>query len=480
MSYVLPDLAPLAPELWLLGLVSALLIVDLFVNDANRWITYVLAQASLVVVAAVLLSGYGRYDVVSFGGHFVRDGIADLLKMGMVVGLLFVFIYARDYLSRRDLHKGEFYVLGLFALLGMMVIASAQSLLTLYLGLELLSLSLYALVAFNRDSAASSEAAMKYFVLGAIASGMLLYGMSMVYGVTGTLELAGVADGISQAGSNDLVLIFGLVFLVIGVAFKFGAVPFHMWVPDVYDGAPTAVTLFVGSTPKIAALALAIRLLTEGMAPLHGDWQSMLAILAVLSMAVGNIVAIAQTNIKRMLAYSTISHVGFIFLGVLAGTEQGISGAMFYALVYAFMAAGAFGIVAILAERSRDADQLDDLRGLNDRSPWLAFLMMILMLSMAGVPPTAGFFAKLYVVSAVIDINWIGLAITAVVFSVIGAYYYLRIIKLMYFDKPQSSTAPVAAADTRAMLSINALAVLLVGIVPGWLMALCSSAVAGN
>ena len=351
---------------------------------------------------------------------------------------------------------------------------SAHSLLTIYLGLELLSLSLYAMVASDRDSIPGSEAAMKYFVLGALASGMLLYGMSMLYGATGSLDLAEIAAALSTPGENSMILIFGLCFIVVGLAFKFGAVPFHMWIPDVYDGAPTAVTLFIGSAPKIAAFAMAMRLLVESLGSLSVDWQGMLVILAVLSLALGNVIAIAQTSMKRMLAYSTISHVGFLLLGILAGTEAGYSAAMFYAITYAVMAIGGFAMIILLSRAGFEGDQLDDFKGLNDRSPWFAFIMLILMFSMAGVPPTVGFYAKLSVLQAVIDINMVWLAIVAVAFSIIGAFYYIRVVKLMYFDKPTSDEPLHTHTDMQIALSFNGLLVLGLGIFPGGLLALCS------
>jgi NADH-quinone oxidoreductase subunit N len=368
-------------------------------------------------------------------------------------------------------------VLGLFAALGMSVMVSAGSFLTAYLGLELLALCLYALVAFDRDSGAGSEAAIKYFVLGALASGLLLYGISMVYGATGALDFATVSQTLRETDTDRTVLVFGLVFVVIGIAFKFGAVPFHMWVPDVYHGAPIPVTLLLASAPKIAAFALAMRLLGDGLGALHGDWQQMFVLLAVASLAIGNLVAIAQTNIKRMLAYSAISHVGFIFLGLLAGTADGAAAAMFYAILYALMAAGAFGVLVLLSREGLDAERIDDLRGLNQRSPWYAGMMLLLMFSMAGVPPTAGFFAKLFVLDAVVDIDMVWLAIVAVAFSIIGAFYYLRVLKVMYFDKAVDETPLTAPADAVWALSANGLAMLFLGFFPAALLSVCTAAV---
>jgi NADH-quinone oxidoreductase subunit N len=367
----------------------------------------------------------------------------------------------------------------------MMVMISANHFLVLYLGLELMSLCLYAMVALNRDSAASTEAAMKYFVLGALASGLLLYGMSMLYGATGALELTQVAQAIAAGQANRTVLVFGLVFVVAGIAFKLGVVPFHMWIPDVYQGAPNAITLFIGSAPKLAAFAMAMRLLVNGLLELAIDWQQMLVILAVLSMAIGNLAAIAQSNIKRMLAYSTISHMGFMLLGLLAGVVQGnrfsapdaYSAAMFYSVVYVLTAAGAFGMVLAMSRAGFEAEEIDDYRGLNQRSPWYAFLMLLLMFSLAGVPPTVGFYAKLSVLDAVVKAGQIWLAVVAVIFSLIGAFYYLRVVKLMYFDEPRE-TAPIGSSlDARMLLSANGLAVLVLGVLPGPLMALCLAAI---
>jgi NADH-quinone oxidoreductase subunit N len=368
-------------------------------------------------------------------------------------------------------------VLGLFALLGIMVLVSANSLITLYLGVELLSLSQYAMVAFNRDSGIAAESAIKYFVLGSIASGALLFGMSMIYGVTGSLELGAVSDAVTALGATQLGLLFGLSFLIVGVAFKFGAVPFHMWLPDVYHGAPTPVTLFLGSAPKLASFALAYRLLAEGLGGLHDGWHDMLVALSVLSMAIGNVVAIAQSNLKRMLAYSTISHVGFILLGILAGTSVGYEAALYYTIVYVVMAIGGFGMIILLSRAGFESDAIDDFRGLNARSPWFAAMMLMLMFSMAGVPPFVGFWAKLAVIQAVLGIDATWLAVVAVAFSVIGAYYYLRVVKLMYFDEPTEAAGIEASPALRLVVSANGLAVLVLGLFPGLLLALCAAVI---
>ena len=464
------------PEIWVLGMACLILVLDLFIRDDSRILTYLMVQATLVVAALITVATLPSEPTLAFGNTFVSDGMASTLKVFIYLFTGMGFLYARPYLQDRSLFKGEFYVLGLFAMLGMMIMVSASHFLTIYLGLELLSLCLYAMVAFNRDSGTCSEAAMKYFVLGALASGMLLYGISMLYGATGSLEIAAVANAIAAEEGAGIVLIFALCFIVVGLAFKLGAVPFHMWVPDVYHGAPTPVTLFIGSAPKLAAFAIVMRVLVDGLGGLLADWQGMLVILAVLSLAVGNVIAIAQTNLKRMLAYSTISHVGFLLLGILAGTAQGYSAAMFYTITYALMAVGAFGMIILLSRAGFEADELEDFRGLNARNPWFAFMMLILMFSMAGVPPTVGFYAKLSVLQAVIQVDMVWLALVAVFFSVIGAFYYIRLVKIMYFDTPTDEAALQSNPGLRVVLSVNGLAVLGLGLFPGGLMALCNAA----
>jgi NADH-quinone oxidoreductase subunit N len=474
MNIPLSDFLLLSPEIFLLSMACIILVVEAFVGERLRDISYTLSQLTLVVAAIISWNMLDIERAVVLGGTFVHDPMAALLKASIFLVVMGGFVYARSFHTSKGTLRGEYYVLGLFATLGMMVMISAHSLLTIYLGLELLSLSLYAMVATDRDSARGSEAAMKYFVLGALASGMLLYGMSMLYGATGSLDLAEIAAALTAADEKSMVLIFGLSFIVVGLAFKFGAVPFHMWVPDVYDGAPTAVTLFIGSAPKIAAFAMTMRLLVESLGSLSVDWQGMLIILAVLSLALGNVIAIAQTSMKRMLAYSTISHVGFLLLGILSGTEAGYSASMFYAITYAVTAIGGFAMIILLSRAGYEADQLDDFKGLNDRSPWFAFMMLILMFSMAGVPPTVGFYAKLSVLQAVINVNMVWLAIVAVAFSIIGAFYYIRVIKLMYFDKAESDEPLTANTDMQIAISLNGLLVLALGIFPGGLLALCS------
>ncbi len=479
MQFDSANLIPLLPEIFVGAMACVILVVDLFLSDRRRHLTYGLTLATLAAALGLTLFLSQAETQVLMDGSYVRDAMSDGLKAFVFLVSFFAFVYSKDYLRQQRLFRGEFYVLGLFAVLGMTIMVSANSFLSVYLGLELLALSLYALVAFDRDSRRGSEAAMKYFVLGAIGSGMLLYGVSMIYGATGSIEFGAVAEAVGQKGTSDKVLVFGLVFVIIGVAFKFGAVPFHMWVPDIYEGAPTPVALFLGSAPKLAAFALAMRLLVDGLGNLHADWQAMLIILAVLSMILGNVVAVAQTNIKRMLAYSTISHVGFIFLGILAGSAQGYAAAMFYTVVYAMMAAGAFGILVLLGREGFEAERLADLAGLNERSPWYAAMMGLLMFSMAGVPPTVGFMAKLLVLEAVVRIDLIWIAIVAVAFSIIGAFYYIRIIKIMYFDKPEENAPLAASTGTRVAVSVNGLAMLLLGLFPASLLSYCQGVFAG-
>jgi NADH-quinone oxidoreductase subunit N len=454
--------------------ICVVLLVDLFAGRHYRELTYLAAMLTLVTAAWVTADLELEGSALLFNGVFVADPLAQLLKLFSFVAVGVVFLYARAFLSSRDGGAAEFYLLGLFALLGIMVMSSAFSLLTMYLGLELLSLSLYAMVAFERDSPVAAEAAMKYFVLGAIASGSLLYGMSMLYGIAGTLNLGDLATVLRATDAQQVAILAGLAFVLVGVAFKFGAVPFHMWLPDVYHGAPAAVTLFVATAPKLAAFALALRLLVDGMEPLAGEWQTVLAVLAVLSLAIGNIVAIAQTNLKRMLAYSTIAHVGFILLGLVSGGPQGIQSALFYTLVYLIMTAGAFGIIILLSHGQTEAQEIADFRGLNRRSPWFAAVMLLIMVSMIGVPPLAGFYAKWWVLAALLEAGHVWLAVAAVVFSVIGAYYYLRVIWVMYFDDTETDAVPQPALDLRFALSLNGALILLIGIFPGRLLDLCA------
>jgi len=497
----LPPMSLAYPEIFLLAAGCAILVIDLFLTEDRRWVAYVLSLAALLgcaVLTVIVTAMTGGRLAYTFNGMFVSDIMASVLKMFTYVSVVLCLVYSRTYLADRGLYRGEYFVLALFATLGMMVMISANHFLTLYLGLELMSLCLYSLVALNRDSAVSTEAAMKYFVLGALASGLLLYGMSMIYGATGTLEITEVAKGAARILQGDrpsgAALAFGLVFIVSGLAFKVGVVPFHMWIPDVYHGAPTAVTLFISTGPKLAAFAMAIRLLVNGLQPLAGDtpqfqsgWQDMLIILSVLSMAIGNLAAIAQSNIKRMLAYSTISHMGFMLLGLLSGIVSGNalsaaeawSSAMFYTVVYVLMSLGAFGMVVFLSRAGFEAERLEDFRGLNARSPWFAFIMLLLMFSLAGVPPTVGFYAKLSVLQAVLGAGHVWLAVVAVMLALVGAFYYIRVVKLMYFDEPQDSTEVRGKLDASVLLSANGLAVLALGILPQPLMQLCFYAIKG-
>ena len=491
---VFADFVVSMPEIFLLTGVCVLMLTDLWSKSERRTASYAFAQAILagcVLLTLATMPMADEHPVYAYNGLFVNDRMSGVLKLAAYVAVSAALVYSREYLLDRGLMRGEFLTLLLFALLGMMVMMSANSFLTVYLGLELLSLCLYAMVAQNRDSAASTEAAMKYFVLGALASGLLLYGMSMIYGATETLTISEVAQKISvlsKEGSQRNFLIFGLVFVVSGMAFKLGVAPFHMWIPDVYHGAPTAVTLVIGSAPKLAAFAMAMRLLVNGLLDLAHDWQQMLMILAVLSMAIGNITAIAQSNLKRMLAYSTIAHMGFMLLGLLSGVVGGnwlnaadaYAAAMFYTIVYVLMSVGSFGMLLFLSRKGFECENLEDLRGLNRRNPWYAFVMLVLMFSLAGVPPTAGFYAKLAVLSAAVNAGQVWLAVVAVLFSLIGAYYYLRIVKLMYFDEPADAASAVPASSGGAMrllLSTNGLALIALGILPQWLMEVCFSAI---
>jgi NADH-quinone oxidoreductase subunit N len=472
MNFVMPDLYPASAEIFLLLMALAVLLVDLFAG--RRWLTYLLAQLTLAGAMGITFFTIDGRTVTTFSGMFIDDMFADLLKLALYPAVAMVLVYSRGYLVVRNLDRGEFYVLTLLATLGMMVMISAGHFVSLYLGLELLALSLYALVAIDRDSARATEAAMKYFVLGAMASGLLLYGMSMVYGATGSLEIAEIGQRIASGVDNKAVLLFGLVFIVAGLAFKLGVVPFHMWVPDVYHGAPTAVTLLIGSAPKLAALAIVMRVLVTGLNELAGDWQMMLMILATLSIALGNLAAIAQTNLKRMLAYSAISHMGFMLIGVLSGIVAGdsrfalnaYSSAMFYVIAYVLMSLGAFGMILLLSRAGFEAENIEDFRGLNKRSPWFAAIMMIIMFSMAGMPFFVGFFAKFAVLQAAVAAKLVWLAVFAVLFSLIGAFYYLRVVKVMYFEAPTDNTPIEAPGDMRFLLSLNGLAVALLGLLP--------------
>lgn len=475
----LADLVPLVPEIFLLSATCGLLLIDLFISQQRRGLIHLLALLILLAAGILTFREGGEAAATAFGGSFLRDGIGDTLKLFIYIVTAAALVYAKPYLEARDLFKGEFYTLILFAVLGMMFMVSAGSLLMVYLGLELLALSTYALVGLHRDNRNASEAAMKYFVLGALASGMLLYGMSMVYGATGTLDLAQIhAVAGTLEGEQRQLMLFGVVFLVVGIAFKFGAAPFHMWVPDVYQGAPTAVTLFIGSAPKLAAFGMAYRLLEGGAGEMSDDWRQMLAWLAVASLAIGNILAIAQTNLKRMLAYSTISHVGFLFLALANGTPAGYSAAMFYAICYSMMAAAAFGAVILLSRKGFEGEDIADFRGLGQSHPWYALLILLVMGSLAGFPPLLGFWAKVAVLKAAVDGDMLWLAIVGVAFAVIGAYYYLRVIKVMYFDSAEDGAQVRLSGDSqlRWLFNANAVLMLVLGIFWNPLLAMCQRA----
>jgi NADH-quinone oxidoreductase subunit N len=477
------------PEILLLAASCIVALVDLWVTDEQRRPTYWLTQLTLLVVAGMHFSYYGSgLTTYAMQGMVVADPMGHLLAGFACIATMITLVYARPYAASREMLKGELFTLSLLSLLGINVMLSANNFLVIYLGLELMSLSLYALVALRRDHAVSTEAAMKYFVLGALASGFLLYGLSMMYGATGSLTIPEVFDVISKGIPNKSVLVFGVVFVVAGLAFKLGAAPFHMWVPDVYQGAPTAVTLLIGGAPKLAAFAITVRLLVEGMIGLAVDWQQMLVVLSVVSLLVGNLAAIAQTNLKRMLAYSTIANMGFMLLGMASGvvnnsTEWGAnaySAAMFYAVTYVLTTLGTFGMVILLSRQGHEAEEIKDLAGLAKRSPWFALVMTMFMFSLAGVPPTVGFYAKLAVLQAMVATGvsfYLGLAIFAVVVSLVGAFYYLRVVKVMFFDAPADAAPLAAPGDVRFVMSLNGAAVLVFGLLPGGLLELCKHAI---
>ena len=484
MQFVPPDLRLASAEIFVLAMTCLTMIVDLFVKDTKRTATFVLTQLTLVGAAFITLSLSSGEILYTFSNMYVSDLMADVLKLLLYLTVMVVLFYSRGYLQDRpQLAKGEYYTLILFATLGMMVMISASHFLTVYIGVELLSLSLYAMVALNRDSVSATEAAMKYFVLGALASGLLLYGMSMIYGATGSLDIAVVAESLFAGQANRAILGLGVVFLVCGIGFKLGVVPFHMWIPDVYHGAPTSVALFIGSAPKLAAFAIVIRILVSGLLVAAADWQSMLLILSVLSMAVGNFAAIAQINLKRMLAYSAISHMGFMLLGMASGIAGGgtrvelfnaYSASMFYVITYVLTSVGAFGMILLLARAGFESDEIKDFAGLNKRNPWFAAVMMMMMFSMAGIPFFVGFFAKFSVLVSVVAAGHLWLAIAAVLFSLVGAFYYMRVVKLMYFDLPESTMPIRAPMNVKALISANGMAVALLGIFPNYLMSLCT------
>jgi len=465
------------PELFLLSAILIILLFDLFASERLKPLTYYLTQLALIITGWLAFDLIGESATI-FSGTFVLDTMGSTFKVFIMGFAIIALVYTRHYLKAHELLRNEYFILTLMSILGMMVMVSGHSLLTLYMGLEIMSLSLYALIASARDRAVAIEAALKYFVLGAIASGLLLYGMSMIYGITGSLDIAQISNfarASTLASQQTLILNFGLVFLVIGVAFKLGAVPFHMWVPDVYQGSPTSVTMFLSTVPKIAAIALLIRLLIDGLGDLQHYWSDLLMIIAVLSIALGSLVALMQSNIKRMLAYSTISHIGFVLLGFFTGVVEGYGAAVFYVLVYILMSLAAFGSIIVLNKNGFEADQISDYQGLSKHSPWFALIILVVMLSMAGVPPFIGFYSKLFILQQVIAEGYVILAVIAVVFAVISAYYYLQIIKTMYFDDADKEITISAPLDMRVVLSINGILILLVGLMPSFWMSLSVS-----
>ncbi|VVC75222.1 NADH-quinone oxidoreductase subunit N [Aquicella siphonis] len=466
------------PEIFILSMACLILVVDAFLPERRRNVTYLLVQLTLVAAFVLTVPQFKDYPgpITTFSGNYVVDDLAVTCKLFMYLFSLFAFAYAREYLQARKIPRGEYYLLGLFSVLGMSIMVSAYTFLTIYLGLELLSLSLYAMVAMNKKSSDATEAAMKYFVLGALASGILLYGISLLYGVTGSIQLGAVAGTLQSR--DDVVPVVALIFVMAGLIFKFGAVPFHMWVPDVYQGASTPTTLFIASAPKIAAFAITVRILVQAMPSLQNQWELILIVISILSMFLGNLLAIAQVNLKRMLAYSSIAHIGYALLGILAGpnSSQGYSAAMFYISTYVLVAAGAFAIIAIMSREGFEFDKLDDYRGLNARNPWLAFMMLLLLFSMAGVPPTVGFFAKLGLLEALVQAKLVWLAVLALVFALVGAYYYLRVVMLMYFEEPSEGmiNMPITvSSDMMIAISINGAAALLLGLLPSFFIDLC-------
>jgi len=467
----MPNVIPLLPEIFLLGMICLIIFVDLIFRSKQRAVIYYLSQFALI--GCFFITGYLYHNPITiiFDNSFILDPLASLLKLFIYISSFFVFWFSRYYINDRKMPYTEYYLLSLFAILGMMILVSSHNFIVLFLSLELSVLPVYALVALWNDSPYGAEASMKYFVMGALASGMLLYGLSMLYGATGSLNMVAVSQS-----PHDIVMVFALVFILCGIAFKFGAAPFHSWVPDVYTGAPTAITLFITSAPKIAALGLAFRLLVDTLPALQPQWQSLLIIISIASMALGNIAAIIQTNLKRMLAYSSIAHMGYMSLGLLAGNAQnGNAAALFYMFAYTLMAVGAFGLLVLLSRAGIEVENISDLRGLNSRNPWLAFMMLLIMFSMAGIPPTVGFFAKLWVLESVIQIHLVWLATLALVFAIIGAYYYINVVKVMYFEEPDVPEPFVYPDNLTLAMSIMGMLVLVLGIIPSGMIMLCRS-----
>ncbi|STX52755.1 NADH dehydrogenase I subunit N [Legionella busanensis] len=465
------------PEIIILITASIALLADLFFRDHYKNITLSISLIGLTLAALCSFMLLGNFKVLILNGLFISDDIAQLMKIFIAISTFICFVYSSAYIDERQMPAGDYYILGLFSTLGMMVLVSAHSLLTIYLGLELLSLPLYAMTAIRRTNSDAAEAALKYFIMGAIASGMLLYGFSLLYGATGRLDLLDIANAIAVNWNQQNMLIsFALVFIIVGVGFKLAAVPFHMWAPDVYQGAPTSVTLFISSAPKIAALGMALRILTIGLINVTPQWQQIILVMALLSTAIGNLIAVSQTNIKRLLAYSAIAHVGYTLFGILAGSAAGYAAATYYILVYSLMTIAAFGFIVLLSKSGFEIEEVNDLRGLNKRNPWLAFMMLIVMFSMAGVPPTVGFFTKLLVLKALIDVGMTWVAVVGLIFAVVGAYYYIRIVKFMYFDEPAETSEVFFSKSSTIIYSLNCLSLLFLGIFPSGLINACINA----
>lgn len=465
------------PEIIVLATACLTLLADLFLRRRFKSIAFYIACLGVIAAGCVSFLYLGNFKVLIFNGLFISDDVACLMKLFIYLTVLLSFIYSREYVNERQMPAGDYYLLGLFSTLGMMILVSAHSLLTVYLGLELMSLPLYAMTAIRRTDSDASEAAMKYFVMGAIASGMLLYGISLVYAVTGSLDLAHIAQIIgTQTPQQPLLLAFATVFILAGVGFKLAAVPFHMWAPDVYQGAPSSVTLFISTAPKISALGMAFRILTIGLADTAMQWQQIILVMALLSCALGNLFAVVQTKIKRLLAYSAIAHVGFALFGILAANAAGYAAALYYILIYSLMSAAGFGLIVLMSNHGMEIDEIEDLKGLNKRNPWLAFMMLIVMFSMAGVPPTVGFFTKLLVLKALVDVHLTWVAVLGLLFTVIGAYYYIRIVKIMYFDKPVKVEKVTLSRTSTIVYSLNCLSLIYLGLFPGALIATCINA----
>ena len=478
MNFTPPDFFPAILEMLTLGMTCLVMLVYLFLDQKNRGITYFLTQITLLGTAVVAISLHGSPEVITFDGSFILNSQAILLKIFILLSVSFVLMYSRTYIRENDILHGEFYLLVLFSVLGMEVLVSAYSFLTLYLGLEIFSLPLYALIALKGNKPVCQEAAIKYFIMGAIASGFLLYGISLIYGACQSFNIHEIISMMSLSiHTEPLLLTLGLVFMSAGALFKLGIAPFHMWVPDVYEGSPNAMTLLIATAPKLAGFALLTHILVEALPVLFPQWQYLLIAVALLSMAVGNIIAIVQDNIKRMLAYSSIANMGYMLLGLIAGTPRGYGAALFYMIIYVVMSLGAFGVITMLSRKGFELEKVDDFKGLNTRNPWLAFMMLLILFSMAGVPPSAGFFAKVGVLEALVKVNIVWLPAVALVFAIIGAYYYLRVVKVMYFDEPLEKTPVILESfDTQLAISINGLAVFFLGLFPTTLIELCQQA----